>query len=142
MTAITYQDSLSAADYLALRATTDWRPVPTEQASRGVANSLYGVTAFDGQTPVGMGRIVGDGGYIYIIVDVVVHPDYQGQGIGRGLMRRMLAFTRRGLKDGEFILLHLMSVKGKEKFYEKFGFIARPNDTSGCGMHQYVSAEA
>jgi hypothetical protein len=28
----------------------------------------------------------------------------------------------------------LLSIKGKEEFYTKFGFEKRPDDAQGCGM--------
>lgn len=32
----------------------------------------------------------------------------------------------------------LMSAKGKEDFYKKFGFMERPNESYGAGMIQYL----
>lgn len=36
------------------------------------------------------------------------------------------------------MMLCLMCAKGREKFYEKHGFIARPTDNLGPGMIQYL----
>ena len=47
-----------------------------EQTQEALHNSLYTVTAVDGNQTVGMGRLIGDGMY-YMIVDIVVHPTYQ-----------------------------------------------------------------
>ena len=33
-----------------------------------------------------------------------------------------------------------MAAKGKEEFYKKFGFIDRPNENFGCGMHKWLEA--
>jgi predicted GNAT family N-acyltransferase len=32
----------------------------------------------------------------------------------------------------------LMSAKGKENFYKKFGFVERPNENYGAGMIQFT----
>lgn len=32
----------------------------------------------------------------------------------------------------------LVSAKGKEAFYEKFGFVARPNQDEGAGMQMWL----
>jgi hypothetical protein len=34
----------------------------------------------------------------------------------------------------------LVAAKGKEEFYEKFGFINRPNDIYGAGMTLFMNA--
>ena len=37
---------------------------------------------------VGMGRIMGDGGTAYQIVDVAIAPAFQGQGLGKAIMKK------------------------------------------------------
>ncbi len=50
---------------------------------------------------------------------VAVHPDYQGQGIGRALIRHSLyAATRQGHK--------LCVLVGDKPYYEPFGFVNAP----------------
>ena len=85
-----------------------------------------------------MARLISDGGCAGIIVDVVVLPACQGMGIGKRMFRSILDFVESSLGEGESIMLNLMSAKGKEEFYEKFGFIKRPNGTQGCGMIKWV----
>jgi len=31
-----------------------------------------------------------------------------------------------------------MATKGKEAFYERFGFVSRPNEKQGAGMQQRI----
>lgn len=38
------------------------------------------------------------------------------------------------------MMLCLMCAKGREQFYEKHNFIARPTDALGPGMIQYIYA--
>jgi hypothetical protein len=42
------------------------------------------------------------------------------------------------MTDGEQTLVMLMAAKNKEGFYEKFGFIKRPDETYGAGMSQWL----
>ena len=42
------------------------------------------------------------------------------------------------LKPGYRVMISLLAAKGKEAFYNKFGFVDRPNDNFGCGMHQWL----
>lgn len=45
-------------------------------------------------------------------------------------------FIHEQLKPGYKFMVSLCSAKRKEEFYKKFGFIVRPNDDVGSGMHQ------
>lgn len=40
--------------------------------------------------------------------------------------------------EGETIMINLMAAKDKEPFYEKLGFMRRPNDERGCGMTRFL----
>ncbi len=42
------------------------------------------------------------------------------------------------MKPGYKVKLTLNSAKGKEAFYEKFGFRVRPNEDAGPGMDQWL----
>ena len=45
------------------------------------------------------------------------------------------------MKPGYKVKMTLNSAKGKEAFYEKFGFRVRPNDHAGAGMDQWFINE-
>jgi hypothetical protein len=47
-------------------------------------------------------------------------------------MKRVMDYIEKHANNNSVI--GLMSAKGKEKFYEKFGFINRPNENLGSGM--------
>ena len=42
-------------------------------------------------------------------------------------------------EEGETIMVNLMSAKDKEPFYEKLGFMRRPNDERGSGMTRFLT---
>lgn len=79
-----------------------------------------------------------DGGYIAFLSDVIVIPEYQGQGIGRKLVEASIQKLKEGMKTGYKVKLALNAAKGKGPFYEKFGFKVRPNEDAGPGMNQWV----
>jgi GNAT superfamily N-acetyltransferase len=85
-----------------------------------------------------MARIVSDGGYVRYIADVVVHPDYQGCGIGKAMINQIMEHIRRGKREDERILVCLMAAKGKEPFYKKCGLEERPNEGHGAGMSIWI----
>lgn len=51
--------------------------------------------ATSGKKLVGFARLVSDGQFAALVVDLAVHPDYQRRGIGRKLMNRLIATSRR-----------------------------------------------
>ena len=77
-----------------------------------------GACAIDVDDVVGMGRLVGDGFYSFI-VDVVVHPAHQGRGIGRRLMVALLGLASDVTLTGKVSLVATPDVVG---FYQRLGF--------------------
>lgn len=123
----------TAKNWLKLRKTVGLygHDRPLDIAEKGLQNSLYVVCVYDREELIGMARIIGDGYTCFYIQDVLVHPKYQGRGIGKEIMKRILEYIKDVDKTA---IIGLMSSKGKESFYEKFGFIKRPNDKYGSGM--------
>lgn len=54
-------------------------------------NSLFSAVAIERDNVVGIGRIVGDGGFYYYIQDLIVHPEFQKNGIWKLLMGELMA---------------------------------------------------
>ena len=54
------------------------------------------------------------------------------------LMEAMESHITASIRDGWAVSLELISSKGKEPFYEKFGFEQRPCDWDGAGMFKMV----
>jgi len=69
---------------------------------------------------------------------VIVLPEYQDHGIGKTMIEKALTYLKTNMADDEQVLVMLMSAKDKEGFYEKLGFIKRPDDTYGAGMSQWL----
>jgi predicted N-acetyltransferase YhbS len=136
---IRYQSEITIEDYNALRTAVSWAPVATRLAKLSLANSLFTTIAMADGRPVGMARVVGDGGYILYIADVIVLPDWQRSGIGTRMMEQVMAFIRGFTQPGERVFVNLMAAPGKEPFYAKFGFTERPNDQHGAGMSMYLA---
>ena len=139
---ITYTDNISADDCNKLRNSAGWFQVHPRQIETGLKSSAFIIAAKDGDTAVGMARVVSDGGYVVFIADVIVLPEYQRKGIGKAMMGKIMDYIRGKLSDGYCIQVDLMAAKGKEKFYEEFGFVKRPDDNFGCGMTQRIKLEA
>jgi GNAT superfamily N-acetyltransferase len=137
MKMIIYASDITVEDYNKLRSSVGWNIIKPERAERGLNNSISFV-AYDGEDAVGLARIITDGGYVSSIYDVIVHPDYQRQGIGKGLMERVMEYIKNDLEEGENQMICLFAAQGKEAFYKEYGFLERPNESLGAGMSQWV----
>jgi len=124
--------------YLSLRKAVDWKELTRDQAQKAMQNSLYILTAYENDEPIGMGRIVGDGAVICYVQDLIVIPEKQSDGIGGMILNRLKEFVAKEGIPGTTMMFDLMCAKGRENFYEKHGFIARPTENLGPGMIQYL----
>ena len=132
-----YNNTLSAREYCQLRSAVEWKPIIEEQAQSGIDHSDFVIACRDNERIVGCARIFWDKGYIAYLADVMVMPEYQRQGIGKRLVSECISFIDRQLKDGWQIKIVIVSAKGKEPFYERFGFEIRPNANDGAGMQMW-----
>lgn len=131
------ENAITPEIYRELRSSVEWTNFNVEQTAQGLSRSLYSLVVFDEQKPVGMGRVVGDGIY-NIICDVVVDPAYQGKGIGSQIMKRLLNYLKKQTPENGRTSIQLIAEKGKETFYERFGFKLVPNESSGSGMRMII----
>ena len=98
-------------------------------------NSLYGVCAFLEGKIIGTVRLVGDGSICFYIQDVIVKPEHQRMRIGEATKNKVMDFINENAYQETIV--GLMAVKGKEEFYEKFGFWNRHNDIFGLRMMHF-----
>ncbi len=124
-------------DYCKLRESVEWLPYAKEQTQKALANSLYTVIAVDDNQTIGMGRLIGDGVY-YVIVDIVVHPNYHKQGVGSKIVNMLIEYVEKATPIGGRSSVQLIAVKGKEAFYEKIGFKIIPHEFCGSGMRKII----
>ena len=105
----------------------DWEIVPQILKTVGMAfhdadihrrtfsASASVVFVFDDQQLIGFGRAISDGIIQAAVYDVAVLPSYQGHGIGKMMIEKIVA----SLPGCNFILY---ASPGKEAFYEKLSF--------------------
>jgi ribosomal protein S18 acetylase RimI-like enzyme len=95
MPPIRYDDSVRPEDFLALGQ----RVWPGEFGLAEATNALTRTTnigAWDGDKLVGSVRLLTDGYFLATVSEILVDPAYRRQGIGRELMRRVVAAAPRG----------------------------------------------
>ena len=119
--------------YMSLRDKVEWIKLTRSQAQAALDNSVKVFTVFDDDRPIGMGRVVGDKAVISYIQD-------QSKHIGSMLIEHIISYVKSLTYENSRMMLCLMCAKGREQFYEKHNFIARPTDALGPGMIQYIYA--
>jgi ribosomal protein S18 acetylase RimI-like enzyme len=80
------------------------------------SNSMFKCFVYDAGKLIAAGRALADGVDCSYICDVAVHPDYQGRGLGKQVVMKLVEFS----KDHRKIILY--AAVGKEPFYRKLGF--------------------
>lgn len=117
-------NELTAEEFIALWETV-WGSGPgLEQTRLAMAHTLFRISVWDGDKIVAMAQMLGDMGLDYYIKDVVVRPEYQRRGIGRGMIRELLKFVSDHGVGGTDIFIELTAAPEKTPFYEKLGFDA------------------
>ena len=121
-------------EYNDLMNAVHWGKRDEKIVEEALKNSIYCICAYEDDKLVGFGRIIGDRTIFLYLQDVMVNPSYQGQGIGAKIIKKLLEEIEKLKKVNPDIRVYLCASKDKESFYEKFGFVKRPNDELGAGM--------
>lgn len=103
-------------------------------AEKGIANSLFSACILFQGKCIGIGRVVGDGGLVFDIVDVAVLPEHQGKGLGKQIMESLMVYIRSNASPTAFI--SLMTEEKLAEFYQNYKFKVR--GPSNPGMYQVI----
>lgn len=122
----------TAEEFIAIRDLVGWGKADLKAATISLKRGLYTVCLRKKESLVGLGRVVGDGGLYFYLQDIIVHPDLQGRGHGSAIMALCMRYVKQYARHGSMV--GLFAAKGKEGFYENWGFIKRPTETLGNGM--------
>ena len=110
----------SIATYQQLRVAAGLSAKTTEAAAKGLPNSLFAVQVLHGDDVVGMGRVIGDGGCFFQVVDIAVLPAHQGKGLGKLIMREISRFIDSDVPDSAYV--SLIADGQAQDLYAQFGF--------------------
>ena len=126
------ENELKAKDFIRLKVAAGFMDRPIEQIEKALKNNLFDVTAVYNGEVIGMGRLVGDGFMYWYLQEIIVLPQFQGQGIGTRIVNRLLDYIKENTTPGTFVSVGLTAATGKDTFYEKFGF------SKSLGMTKYI----
>ena len=131
-------NTLTPELFIELYKSVGWDPPCIEQVRIALKNTIAAFTCYDAGRPVGMVRVIGDGGMSFYIKDFAVLPSYQGQGAGSCLMAALERFVKECKPSDWAVSLELISSKDAVGFYKRYGFEERPCDWDGPGMFKMV----
>ena len=131
-------NTLTPELFLDLYKSVGWEPPCMEQVRTALKNTWATFTCYDGDCPVGMVRVIGDGGMSFYIKDFAVRPSWQGKGVGSCLMEALEGYVKGCKPLNWAVSLELISSKEAVPFYKKYGFEERPCDWDGPGMFKMV----
>jgi len=124
------EDFPSRNEFYQLFNTSGWNEeykLTAAELMEALRNSWFMISAYDQDRFIGFGRMICDGVVHALILDLIVHPEYQNQGMGTTILDKLVEKCRQHkIKD-----IQLFSVKGKAGFYQKCGFKERPVGAPG-----------
>lgn len=88
-----------------------------EDLATAIANSDPVITVWEGERLIGLARATSDGIYRATIWDVIIHPEYQGVGLGRKLVETLLSHSRMNRVERVYLM-----TTHQQRFYERIGF--------------------
>ncbi len=88
-----------------------------DDLSIAIANSEPVVTVSDGEQLIGFARATSDGIYRATVWDVVIHPEYRGNGLGNKLVETVLSHPRMNRVERVYLM-----TTHQQCFYERIGF--------------------
>jgi ribosomal protein S18 acetylase RimI-like enzyme len=118
--------------YQRLRVGAGLSPKSTAAAAAGLAGTWYAVVAYRDDHPVGMGRVIGDGGTAFQIVDMCVLPEHQGRGLGKKIMTALMEHLRQRAPRTAYI--SLIADGDARHLYARYGFAETAPDSVGMAL--------
>ena len=78
-----------------------------------------------------MGRVIGDGGWYFHVVDMAVLPEHQRRGLGDAILTALLDRIRAAAPAGAFV--NLLADPPGRRLYERHGFAPTAPGSVGHG---------
>lgn len=116
---VVFNPDLSNIDWdyvISLFYKIEWKHRLAEEIAAAFKNSTTTIFIFKEDQIIAFGRIVGDGRYYAMLADIVVDPDFQGQGLGKYLVSTL----NNQLVNYHFV--NLTAAPGADDFYKGMGW--------------------
>lgn len=107
-------------EYRDLRRLSGLSEKTVEAAERGLPNTLHAVVIETSGNAIGMGRVTGDGGTAYQVVDIAVLPEHQGNGLGKRIVAALVEWLHANAPKSAYI--SLIADGPAKNLYAQYGF--------------------
>lgn len=124
-------ETTSAKQIADLREAVGWNRMESCYSNK-LMTSYFHISVYDGDKLIGYIDTVSNGVTDAYIQDLMVHPEYQGRGIGTELMNRTISY----LKAKNIFMISVVFEEKLLPFYKRFGFF-----TMLCGQMQTYEAD-
>ena len=126
-----YNTTVNAKQIADLRQSVGWNRME-DCYENPLMTSYFHIACYDNDMLIGYIDTVCNGITDAYIQDLMVHPDYQGKGIGTELMNITIAY----LKEKHIYMISVVFEKALLPFYKRFGF-----ENMLCGQMQTYQSE-
>jgi len=109
--------------YLSLRERAGMSPKTRAQAEAALPGSwaaCHMINEASGEV-VGMGRVIGDGGAYFQVIDMAVAPEHQRRGLGQAILSFLI--ERIGVQAPPRAYVSLLADLPGRRLYERNGFV-------------------
>ena len=120
------------AEYRDLRRLSGLSEKTVDAAERGLPGTLFAVVIETDGAAIGMGRVIGDGGTAYQLVDIAVLPAHQGKGLGKRIVAALVDWLHANAPKSAYI--SLIADGPAKDLYAQYGFEPVMPESIGKGM--------
>jgi GNAT superfamily N-acetyltransferase len=117
-------------EYRDLRRLSGLSEKGEDAATRGLPGTIYAVVIEADGAAVGMGRVIGDGGTAYQLVDIAVLPAHQGKGLGKRIVAALVGWLHANAPKSAYV--SLIADGPAKDLYAQYGF--KPTAPASIGM--------
>jgi ribosomal protein S18 acetylase RimI-like enzyme len=108
-----------------------WARRPLRKVKKAIQHSFLVLSMWEQRGAhrrlIGFSRATSDHAFNATIWDVVIHPDYQGKGFGKALMKQMI----KRLRSEDISNITLFADPHVVEFYRHLGFMSDPEGIKG-----------
>jgi GNAT superfamily N-acetyltransferase len=120
----------TVAEYRELRRLSGLSEKTEDAAAQGLPNSRFAVVIDHSGSAIGMGRVIGDGGTAYQLVDIAVLPAHQGKGLGKRIVAALVDWLHENAPKSAYV--SLIADGPAKDLYAQYGF--KPTAPASIGM--------
>ena len=120
----------TVSEYRDLRRLSGLSEKTLEAAERGLPATLFAVVIEHDGAAIGMGRVIGDGGTAYQVVDIAVLPAHQKKGLGKRIVAALVGWLHANAPKSAYV--SLIADGPAKDLYAQYGF--KPTMPESIGM--------